>query len=160
MKKLDENGHEVPDPRPVAIPAGFKRPETLAEQVRRLVRTSLSQQAHNEGMETFEEAEDFDVGDDIDPRTPYETFFDPELGMELTPQEFKQHEQIYRERYLKAQADYFKTMDRHEVMSRRYSMSEPPDDAIPPPVPPAKPSGRRPRKRPETPSERAGEGEE
>lgn len=33
--------------------------------------------AEAEGMETFEESDDFDVGDDLDPSTPYEADFDP-----------------------------------------------------------------------------------
>lgn len=133
MRRLDENGHEVPDPRPMTIPSGFKRPETLAEQVQRLVRTSISAYAAAQGKETFEEAEDFDIGDEADPSTPYETFFDPVLGKELTPSEFRQYENIYRERYLKAQQDYFQAMDRQEALRRpRKSGGEggsPPSDA-------------------------------
>lgn len=83
--------NEVPDPTPMAIPIGFKRPETLAEQVRRLVRSEqLSSYARSQGMESFEEAEDFDVDDDFDPRTPYELEFDPAVGKEITRGE-KQH---------------------------------------------------------------------
>lgn len=119
LAKLDEHGREIGDPKPVAIPVGFKRPETLAEQVQRLVRTSISRQAEAEGKETFEESEDFDVGDDDDPRTPYETFFDPVLGRDLSAQEFREHESVYRERYLRAQAEYFAQQDRVEVVSRR-----------------------------------------
>lgn len=61
---LDERGWEVPDPTPVAWPAGVRRPETLTEQIRRLVRLEVSQVAAAQGMETFEEADDFDVDDD------------------------------------------------------------------------------------------------
>lgn len=82
----NEFGHEIPDPKPVALPSGFKRPETLAEQVQRLVRTHISRQAEAEGMETFDEANDFDISDDpVDPSTPFEPFFDPILGVEVTP---------------------------------------------------------------------------
>lgn len=80
------HGHEIPDPRPMTMPSGFRRPETLAEQVQRLVRQSISRQAAEEGKETFEEANDFDLPDDPpDPSTPFEPFFDPVLGVELTP---------------------------------------------------------------------------
>lgn len=85
---LDENGHEIGDPKPVAIPSGFTRPETLAEQVQRLVRTTVSQAAEDHGYESWEEANDFDIEDDpIDAATPFETYFDPVLGRELTPEE-------------------------------------------------------------------------
>lgn len=148
MKRLDEKGREIPDPTPVTIPAGFKRPETLAEQVQRLVRTHISREAAERGFETFDEANDFDVDDDpVDPSTPYETFFDPVLGKELTPLEFQQHEQVYRQRYLEAQRAYFEQHDRMQVLQRRYSLSEKPDPAIPEPAgEPSGPPGRKARR--------------
>lgn len=76
--RFDENGHEVLDPTPVAIPVGFRRPPSLQEMIRQYVRRELSQQAAAEGHETFEEADDFDVGDDYDPRSPWELDFDQE----------------------------------------------------------------------------------
>lgn len=78
MPKLDKNGHEIVDPKPMALPVGFKRPETLAEQVARLVRSQhLADAVAAAGYETFEEADDFDIPDDpIDPSTPYEHDFD------------------------------------------------------------------------------------
>ena len=100
---LDKNGHEVPDPTPVAMPAGFKRPETLAEQVQRLVRRDISYRAEALGLETFEDAEDFDVDDENhDPSTPYETHFDPILGKEISSDEFRRNENYYREAYRRA----------------------------------------------------------
>jgi len=92
---LDVNGHEVPDPTPMSIPSGFKRPPTLAEQVARLVRSNEFMASLGEA-ETFEESEDFEVGDDFDPNTPFEEFFDPSLGRHVTPAEILQNEQIYR----------------------------------------------------------------
>lgn len=88
MGKRDPNRHfEKPDPNPMALPSGFKRPETLAEQVRRLVRShQFALAAEQEGYESFEEADDFDIPDDPpDPATPFEPFFDPGLGREVTP---------------------------------------------------------------------------
>lgn len=118
VARLNARGHEIPDPDPMVMPAGFRRPETLAEQVQRLVRTHISREAAEAGAETFEESEDFDVDDDMEPTTPYETFFDPVLGKELTPQEFKHNEQIYRKQYLQAQQNYFRMMDRQEAITR------------------------------------------
>lgn len=69
---LNERGHEVPDQTPVAVPLGWKRPETLQETVRRLIRGAMSDQASAVGQESFEEADDFEVGDDYDPRSPFE----------------------------------------------------------------------------------------
>lgn len=76
--RYNERGEEIPDPTKPEVPLGFKKPETLAEQVHRLVRSAqLREQALAAGHETFEEADDFDVGDDYDPRSPYEEVFDP-----------------------------------------------------------------------------------
>lgn len=108
---LDKNGHEIPDPTPLSLPLHFKRPETLAEQVQRLVRTHVSAAAAAAGAETFEEAEDFDVGDDIDPTSPYEEHFDPILGKGITAEEFRQNEKVYRKRYLDAQKAYTDHID-------------------------------------------------
>lgn len=134
----DEYGHEVPDPTPVEMPLGFKRPETLAEQVQRLVRGEISRRAQDAGEETFEDSEDFDVdGDDGDPTTPYEEFFDPVLGRGYTAQELREHEQVIRSRYLAAQKTYFDEMDRMEVLKGegRGSRPSPRDGADPSPQP-------------------------
>lgn len=69
---LKKTRHEQPDPVPAALPIGFKHPPTLAEQIRRMVRQQLDDYATQNGSETFEEADDFDVGDDVDPSSPYE----------------------------------------------------------------------------------------
>lgn len=70
--------YEFPDDIPVAIPVRLNRPPSLQEQVRNLVRGEMSRLAAEEGNETFEEADDFDVGDDYDPESPYELDFDQE----------------------------------------------------------------------------------
>lgn len=103
--KLDKNGHEVPDPKPLSIPMGYKRPETLQEQVQRLIRSSMSEYAALQDAETFEEADDFDIEDDeLDPSTPYEMEFDPVLGREVSPAEFAANLEYYRGLYEKAAA--------------------------------------------------------
>lgn len=78
-KQLDEEGREVPDPRPVAPPIGYVKQPSMVEHIRSLVRSTMLQQAAEAaGMETFEDADDFDVDDEQDdPRTPYEAVFDP-----------------------------------------------------------------------------------
>lgn len=107
-------GREDNDPHPLAIPAGFNRPETLAEQVQRLVRGSISREAEEAGMETFEEANDFDIPDDpVDPQTPYEEQYDPVLGRGITPDEFQRNEGEYLNEYQTAAKD----MTRAELMA-------------------------------------------
>lgn len=92
-------GRESPDPTPLAMPAGFMRPPTLAEQVQRLVRTAISRHAEQQGFESFDDADDFDVDEDVEPTTPYETFFDPILGRDVTPHQFKANEEHYKKLY-------------------------------------------------------------
>lgn len=101
--KHDERGWEIPDPKPLSIPSGFKRPETLSEQVQRLIRHGLSDIAASQGFETFEDADDFDVEDEhLDPATPYEAEFDPVLGRDLTAAEFKERADFYMRKYQEA----------------------------------------------------------
>lgn len=69
---LCKNGHELLDPTPMEVPVGYKRPPTLQEQVQRLVAGELSRVASSRGRESFEEADDFAVGDDVDPVSPHE----------------------------------------------------------------------------------------
>lgn len=80
MAKLDDRGREILDDTPVAIPLRFKRPETLTEQIRRIIRDEASRAAAHAGYETFAEADDFEVeDDDYNPRSPHELSIEQEL---------------------------------------------------------------------------------
>lgn len=68
----DENGFEIPDPTPIALPVDFERPPTIQELVQRLVKYEMSAAAAAAGEESFEEADDFEVGDEPELRSPYE----------------------------------------------------------------------------------------
>jgi len=75
--KFTPKGHEIPDPTPVTIPVNLRRTESMDERIARIVQYSLSKSAEEQGLETFDEADDFDIPDDpIDPTTPYEADFD------------------------------------------------------------------------------------
>lgn len=77
---LDKFGREMPSPLPIAPPIGYKKSKSLAEQIREMVLSEkLKMEAMAAGHETFEEADDFDVDDDYDPRSPFEETFDPPL---------------------------------------------------------------------------------
>ncbi len=100
---LNADGHEIPSDKPLAVPAGFQIPETLNEQVARLVRHERFNQAMGQGDEdTFDEADDFDVGEDFDPFAPHEQVFDPVLQRDITPAEFIKNQEEYRKLYHKA----------------------------------------------------------
>lgn len=86
-----ENGREVLDPSPVAMPLGTRRPERLEDQIRRLVRDERYHAAMM-GDDTIEEANDFDIDEeDFNPASPFETEFDENLGREITPAEWAQN---------------------------------------------------------------------
>jgi len=64
---------EVLDGTPMAVPIGFRRPPSLIEQMRAMIRNEVSEAAQMSGRETFEESNDFDIPDDPDdPHTPWE----------------------------------------------------------------------------------------
>ena len=99
---LNEKGEEVLDSRPMEVPLGFQRPETLQETMRRLIRDEdIQGELRSQGIETFDESEDFDCGDeDNDPflrDTPYELEFDPGLGKEIYKAEKVQLDRHRRE---------------------------------------------------------------
>lgn len=69
----DERGHEIPDPTPVAAAIGHRPGPTLREQIRDMIQSEkLRMEAEAAGFESLEEADDFDVGEDYDPESPYE----------------------------------------------------------------------------------------
>lgn len=78
---LDRDGKLIPDPTPIAPPIGFKKTPSMVEIVRNMVRSErLAAEARAAGAETFEESEDFDVGDDgPDLTSGFENDFDPPI---------------------------------------------------------------------------------
>jgi len=84
-KKFDERGHEIMDSKPMQPPLGYKRSESLAEQIARMVRSSkIQDELDKAGYETFAEADNFEVPDDPpDPSSPFEQQFEPTPIAEL-----------------------------------------------------------------------------
>lgn len=76
---LNKDGHEMPNPIPVAPPVGFKRQPSMVDHLRDMVRSELlRREVTAQGIETFEEADDFTIDDDpIDPSSPWEGEFEP-----------------------------------------------------------------------------------
>lgn len=73
---LDPKGYEVPDPRPVEMPSRLRLPQNRADQIRSFIRSELSRQAEDQGHESFQEADDFDM-EEVDFSSAYEVDFDP-----------------------------------------------------------------------------------
>nr|QJB20079.1 MAG: hypothetical protein [Microvirus sp.] len=79
MPRLDNYGSEVPDPQPIAVNVKVKRLMNDSDRMRTIIRQELSRAAQEEGAESFEEADDFNVDDEYDPTSPYELVLDSDL---------------------------------------------------------------------------------
>lgn len=113
-KRHDENNMEVIDPRPMAIAVKYQRPPTLKEQLESFVRSAeLRRLAEAEGVETFDEANDFDDPYNSD---PLERFFNtPTPWEEGTFGQFEQDANDIRERVDTMVADAKKRREQYEL---------------------------------------------
>lgn len=100
---LHPDGTPILDPVPMAPPIGYKKQPSMVEIVRDMVRSErLAQEAMAADKETFEESEDFDVGDEPGmPASPWANDFDPpvhqaRLALET---EKRQREERRKERF-------------------------------------------------------------
>lgn len=82
LKKSDhafftEDGRELLNPVPLVLDV-TPRPPTLQEQIKRLMRVELSRRAAAEELETWDEANDFDIDDEANdaPATIYQQMVD------------------------------------------------------------------------------------
>lgn len=84
-----KKGYEYLDPVPKSASLGFKKPPTLQEMIKQMVQSENWRRAMDQqGMETFEEAEDFEVDDEELPiKSPWELQYDPETRKEMLPAE-------------------------------------------------------------------------
>lgn len=89
MAKYNDRGEELPDDTPVEVPLRFRVPPPLAETIKQLIRGEMSRQAADSGEETFEEADDFDVYDEMDVLTSHHemTEMQEEFRLEKQPDE-------------------------------------------------------------------------
>lgn len=78
---LDEHGREKPNPLPLAPPVGYVKRKTIAETIREAI-AQASFEAAQRGAETEAEANDFDVGEDMEPHSPWENDFEIDPALE------------------------------------------------------------------------------
>lgn len=96
---LDEHGREWLDQTPVEIPIPFTRPEPIHLRLRRIVEQYHQEMKDANEYETFDDADDFEVGDNVpsyeDKPTEYEQDFMPsrELVNKLFPEQTAPKEQ-------------------------------------------------------------------
>lgn len=84
-RPIDENGKIYLDPTPIAPPLGFKRHKPLYETIREQVRAESLRLAQASEVESFDDADDFRIGDDFDPQSPYEYDFEPPADTPVDP---------------------------------------------------------------------------
>lgn len=91
-----------PDSKPLALPINFQRPPTLQEQVRRLVSSEhMRLYAQNQGKETWEESNDFDVNEEefsFEAEAPHELVHDETLD-QMVPKGQKARMDQYRNEF-------------------------------------------------------------
>lgn len=69
----NEVGQEIPDPNPIEVPAHLRRPKSIEDRIRAVIESERARAvAESQGFETFEEANDFNVGDDDEFVSQYE----------------------------------------------------------------------------------------
>lgn len=89
-RPYDENGQFYPDPTPVAPPIGYVQEPSMFDRVREMIQRDASMRAQAAGFESFEDADDFYIEDDIEPFSPYEEILEmarpdaPPVNGELT----------------------------------------------------------------------------
>jgi hypothetical protein len=101
---LDENGKELMDSTPnrIALGLGQAKQEPLHLMVKRMIRENANAIAMEQGSETFEEANDFDIDDDINIETVYERNFDTQVPDYV----MKKHIEDLNNRYQEANQKY------------------------------------------------------
>jgi hypothetical protein len=73
-RKVDSllDGREVLDSVPLNANLNLNKPESITAMIKRLVKTHVSVLQESEGYESFEEAMDFDTGEDAELKTAYD----------------------------------------------------------------------------------------
>lgn len=85
MEKLESrglgpDGRQVPDPVPMSPPIGYRKQPSMFDIQRQMIRDHLAQYARDNSLETLEDFEDFEVGDEPHELTSgYENDSDPPL---------------------------------------------------------------------------------
>lgn len=120
--KFDEFGHELVDGRSMEPPLGYEPSKSIQDMIAEAVRGREVQKALAElGEETFEDADDFNVGDDLDPTSPHEAYFEPITEDQLAD--------LVRRGYVVPQEPPPKPL------AAAPAAAEPPKGAEPPPAP-------------------------
>lgn len=113
------------DPKPTAVHLNFDHPPSLAEQVARLVRSERFKEAmENSDLETFEEANDFVVGEDYEPDSPHEETYDGQFDYEAA-MESEREKRIRESKERKERSKEVKKAVKNEVAKQTKATKKP-----------------------------------
>lgn len=119
--KFDSLGREIMDKVKMAIPVRMKRPPTLQEEMARLLRNpAFMGDLRSNGVETIDEADDFDVDEEGEFQSQHELVHDEDLQKEIPKGE---------KAFLDRNRQIF---DAHVRAERRRPKTPPPADPAPP----------------------------
>lgn len=97
-----EVGKEYPNPIPIAPPIGWVPSDPVHEVMARMVAREFQRQREaelgGEEVDSPEEADDFDIGEDFDPQAPYEHDFEPTMPWPATRAALELEQQINERR--------------------------------------------------------------
>lgn len=83
-KHVVKRKREAVDPTPMEIPVAMQKSRSMDDRMAAIINHSRLMQLHEQGYETFEEADDFDIPDDpVDMSTPWETDFDVAMSQSV-----------------------------------------------------------------------------
>lgn len=104
--KLSVDGAEVNSGLRRSASVKFRKPETIEDRVIMAMRSEeFRKRMEQSGFETFEEADDFDVGDFDEKLTPYEEGFDPQRERNEQLAQLTEKDQQLQTRFAKTIAD-------------------------------------------------------
>jgi len=73
--QFDEFGRELPDPTPVTRKININAKVSTLQEMRRMYHL-IRHEAETQGFDTPEDADDFDIDDEVEPASPFEHDFD------------------------------------------------------------------------------------
>lgn len=112
----DESGRELPDPVPLAPPVGYVPHQSMFEVMRDMIRGEhLKAYAAAQGSENFEEAQDFDVEDDMFPQSSFEGDFEPMEDLQA------RRDREFRRRFVEEEKDASYLAWRDKVLAEKES---------------------------------------
>lgn len=116
----DDLGRELPDPVPLAPPIGFVNQPSMFDVMRDMIRgEALKAYAESTGSETFEEAQDFDVEDDMFPQSSFEGEFDPMEDLK------EKRDRQFRQRFIEEETNASYREWRDRVLAEREQQGSP-----------------------------------